>query len=255
MLQPEAFNSKLHFIWFPSSCLGTQFTAPLCFATKVKTWCKFIETFRAAFNSKLETRNSKLPPRVYPVSLGCAKNRVDTEIMLALLEEAGWEITSQPQEADLLLVNTCGFIASACQEAIDTLLELAAVKQSRPGTTLVAAGCLVQRYQQDLPGLLPEVDIFLGVNDFPNIINILATKSVSRQCAGGLSGRVARLPAGLAPAVDHAFLQRLPQNSRRLQPPLHLLHHPRHPGTLTAAVPWIRCWPKPGSWRHAALLS
>jgi ribosomal protein S12 methylthiotransferase len=109
--------------------------------------------------------------------LGCAKNRVDTEIMLALLEEAGWEITSQPQEADLLLVNTCGFIASACQEAIDTLLELAAVKQTRPGTTLVAAGCLVQRYQQDLPGLLPEVDIFLGVNDFPNIVTILATKS------------------------------------------------------------------------------
>ncbi len=115
--------------------------------------------------------------RVYPVSLGCAKNRVDTEIMLALLEESGWEITSQPEQADLLLVNTCGFIASACQEAIDTILELAAVKQGRPGTKLVAAGCLVQRYQQDLPGLLPEVDIFLGVNDFPRIIKILAAES------------------------------------------------------------------------------
>jgi ribosomal protein S12 methylthiotransferase len=113
-------------------------------------------------------------PQVYPVSLGCAKNRVDTEIMLALLEESGWEITSEPRQADLLLVNTCGFIASACQEAIDTLLELAAVKQDRPGTKLVAAGCLVQRYQQDLPDLLPEVDMFLGVNDFPNIIKILA---------------------------------------------------------------------------------
>ena len=114
------------------------------------------------------------PKKVYPVSLGCAKNRVDTEIMLALLEESGWQITSQPREADLLLVNTCGFIASACQEAIDTLLELAAVKQVRPEARLVAAGCLVQRYRQDLPELLPEVDAFLGVNDFPNIINILS---------------------------------------------------------------------------------
>ncbi len=94
--------------------------------------------------------------------------------MLALLEESGWQITSRPQEADLLLVNTCGFIASACQEAIDTILELAAVKQDRPEARLVAAGCLVQRYQQELPDLLPEVDVFLGVNDFPNIINILS---------------------------------------------------------------------------------
>lgn len=114
---------------------------------------------------------------VYPVTLGCAKNRVDTEIMLALLEESGWEITLEPRQADLLLVNTCGFIASACQEAIDTILELAAVKQERPATKLVVAGCLVQRYQQDLPNLLPEVDIFLGVNDFPNIINVLKNYS------------------------------------------------------------------------------
>jgi ribosomal protein S12 methylthiotransferase len=119
------------------------------------------------------------PNKVYPVTLGCAKNRVDTEIMLALLEQSGWEITSQPREADLLLVNTCGFIASACQEAIDTLLELAAVKQDRPGAKLVAAGCLVQRYQVDLPDLLPEVDIFLGVNDFPRIVDILAADSAS----------------------------------------------------------------------------
>jgi ribosomal protein S12 methylthiotransferase len=117
--------------------------------------------------------------RVYPVSLGCAKNRVDTEIMLALLEASGWEITSDPRQAELLLVNTCGFIASACQEAVDTILELAAVKPDRPGTKLVVAGCLVQRYQQELPGLLPEVDIFLGVNDFPNIINILEKESGS----------------------------------------------------------------------------
>lgn len=112
--------------------------------------------------------------RVYPVSLGCAKNRVDTEIMLARLEAAGWEITAEAQDADLLLVNTCGFIASASQEAVDTLLELGLIKRERPGVILVAAGCLVQRYQHDLPGLLPEVDLFLGVNDFPRLAHLLA---------------------------------------------------------------------------------
>jgi ribosomal protein S12 methylthiotransferase len=117
--------------------------------------------------------NTNTPRKVYPVTLGCAKNRVDTEIMLALLEEAHWQITSQPEEADLLLVNTCGFIASACQEAVDTILELAALKQYRPTVRLVTAGCLVQRYGQELPALLPEVDLFVGVNDFPNIVNLL----------------------------------------------------------------------------------
>jgi len=111
---------------------------------------------------------------VYPVSLGCAKNRVDTEIMLAQLEEAGWRITADPGAADLLLVNTCGFIASASQEAIDIILELAVQKQARPGVRLVVAGCLVQRYQRDLPELLPEVDLFVGVNDFPDLTALLA---------------------------------------------------------------------------------
>lgn len=111
---------------------------------------------------------------VYPVSLGCAKNRVDTEIMLARLEEAGWQLTSEPEAADLLLVNTCGFLATAAQEAIDAILELAALKENRPGVRLVVAGCLVQRYQQDLPALLPEVDLFVGVNDFPDLVTLLA---------------------------------------------------------------------------------
>ncbi len=119
------------------------------------------------------------PGSVYPVSLGCAKNRVDTEIMLAQLEESGWQITSDPAAADLLLVNTCGFIAAASQEAIDTILELAVQKQARPGVRLVVAGCLVQRYQQDLPELLPEVDLFVGVNDFPDLAALLAAGPVA----------------------------------------------------------------------------
>ncbi|MGQ9922210.1 MAG: 30S ribosomal protein S12 methylthiotransferase RimO [Desulfobacca sp.] len=120
-----------------------------------------------------ETNNPASIGSVYPVSLGCAKNRVDTEMMLAQLEAAGWQITAAPEAADLLLVNTCGFLASASQEAIDAILELAAVKEARPGVRLVVAGCLVQRYQQDLLKLLPEVDLFVGVNDFPELTALL----------------------------------------------------------------------------------
>lgn len=127
-----------------------------------------------SFEVRIKSISSTNSGSVYPVSLGCAKNRVDTEIMLALLEEAGWQITEAPEVADLLLVNTCGFIASASQEAVDTILELAAIKQSRPGVRLVVAGCLVQRYQESLPELLPEVDLFVGVNDFPDLAGLLA---------------------------------------------------------------------------------
>lgn len=111
---------------------------------------------------------------VYPVTLGCAKNRVDTEIMLALLREAGWQVTTEPAAANLLLVNTCGFLTSACQEAVDTILELATYKETDPDKKLVVTGCLVQRYQGQLPPLLPEVDLFLGVNDFPRLPGLLA---------------------------------------------------------------------------------
>jgi ribosomal protein S12 methylthiotransferase len=92
---------------------------------------------------------------------------VDTEIMLGSLTRAGWEITGTPAAADVLLVNTCAFIAPACQEAVDTILELARAKEADPGKRLVVAGCLVQRYGPELERELPEVDLFLGVNDFP----------------------------------------------------------------------------------------
>jgi ribosomal protein S12 methylthiotransferase len=98
---------------------------------------------------------------------------VDTEIILGQLRAAGWEVCGAPEEASLLLVNTCAFIAPASQEAVDTVLELARHKEADPGKRLVVAGCLVQRYGPELPHLLPEVDIFVGVNDFPGLPQIL----------------------------------------------------------------------------------
>jgi ribosomal protein S12 methylthiotransferase len=98
---------------------------------------------------------------------------VDTEIMLGGLAEAGWEVTGEPAAADLLLVNTCAFIEPACQEAVDTILELARLKEGDPGKRLVVAGCLVQRYGPELAKDLPEVDFFVGVNDFPALADLL----------------------------------------------------------------------------------
>jgi ribosomal protein S12 methylthiotransferase len=127
---------------------------------------------RALKTATSKTQNPE-PKTVFPISLGCPKNLVDTEIMLGGLTHAGWEVTGAPETADLLLVNTCGFIDPACKEAVDTILELARVKENRPEARLVVAGCLVQRYGPELAKELPEVDLFIGVNDFPALAELL----------------------------------------------------------------------------------
>jgi ribosomal protein S12 methylthiotransferase len=99
---------------------------------------------------------------------------VDTEIMLGGLTRAGWEVTGEPAAADLILVNTCAFIEAACQEAVDTILDLARLKEDHPDKRLVVAGCLVQRYGPELEQELPEVDLFIGVNDFPALAEIIS---------------------------------------------------------------------------------
>jgi len=107
------------------------------------------------------------------VSLGCPKNLVDTEIMLGELARHGWQVVGRPEEAEVLLVNTCAFIAPAAQEAVDTILELAQHKAREPEKRLVVAGCLPQRYGRELSELLPEGDLFVGVNDFPRLARLL----------------------------------------------------------------------------------
>ena len=104
------------------------------------------------------------------VSLGCPKNLVDSELMLGLLEQADWQIVEDAHQADLLLINTCGFIQSAVEEAIDEILELSEVKREDPGKSLVVTGCLVQRYGAELMAELPEVDLFLGTEAVPDIV-------------------------------------------------------------------------------------
>ena len=107
--------------------------------------------------------------KVGAISLGCNKNRVDTEAALGLLKSSGFLFTDHPQEADILLVNTCGFIESAKQESIDTILEMASYKETGACRLLVVTGCLAQRYQEELMREIPEIDLLLGVNQYESL--------------------------------------------------------------------------------------
>ncbi|MBC8209323.1 MAG: 30S ribosomal protein S12 methylthiotransferase RimO [Desulfobulbaceae bacterium] len=109
-------------------------------------------------------------PSLHLVSLGCPKNLVDSELMLGLLEQDGWQVVEDPRLADLLLINTCGFIQSAVEEAIAEILDLSVYKQENPEKFLVVTGCLVQRYGAELINELPEVDLFLGTEAVPEIV-------------------------------------------------------------------------------------
>lgn len=106
--------------------------------------------------------------KVGMVSLGCDKNRVDSEIILGAMSK-DYEITNNPKEADIIIVNTCGFIESAKQESINTILEMAEYKRKYKCKLLIATGCLTQRYGEELGELMPEIDIMLGVNDYVKI--------------------------------------------------------------------------------------
>ena len=110
-----------------------------------------------------------MPKTVGVVSLGCAKNRIDTEQMLGLLRAGGWTITADPADAEVIIVNTCGFIQSAKEEAISTLFEMAGYKQTGCCRLLVATGCFAQRYPEAIREEMPEVDVIMGVNDYQKL--------------------------------------------------------------------------------------
>ncbi len=103
------------------------------------------------------------------ISLGCSKNLVDTEVMLHHLHEAGYEITPDETEADVIVVNTCGFIESAKQESIDSILDVAWLKENRSLKAIIATGCLVERYREEVLAQLPEVDALVGVGSLSRI--------------------------------------------------------------------------------------
>ncbi len=146
--------------------------------------------------------------RVGIISLGCAKNLVDAEIMLGSLLKAGMEITNEAAAAEVMIVNTCAFIDSAQEESVDAILESAEVREAQNrGQALVVAGCLSQRFRAELPKLFPEVDAFVGIDQVARIGEIVREARVRRATAqGAVSGRAASRKAkiqGRLAAVAH----------------------------------------------------
>ena len=113
------------------------------------------------------------------VSLGCAKNQTDAETMLAILQDEGYTIVSEPEDADAIIVNTCGFIDSAKQESINTTLEMAQYKTDGKCKLLIMTGCLAERYAKDITDELPEVDAVLGTGDYDKIAEIIKSAKES----------------------------------------------------------------------------
>lgn len=110
---------------------------------------------------------------LFLVSLGCARNQVDSELMTGQLVDAGWKVVSGPEEAMAIVINTCSFIESAANESIDTILEMAAYKRAGACRKLVVAGCLPERYRERISAELPEVDAFLGTGAYAEILRVI----------------------------------------------------------------------------------
>ncbi len=113
-------------------------------------------------------------PKIGFVSLGCPKNQIDTEIMLKELVDAGYEITAEDISADVIIVNTCAFIESAKQEAIDNILDVAWLKKNRKLKGIICCGCLAERYREEIFKELPEVDAVLGTGSIHNIVRAVS---------------------------------------------------------------------------------
>ncbi len=117
-------------------------------------------------------------PRVGFISLGCPKNLVDSEVMMGLLDRAGAELTNDPETAEILVVNTCSFIDSAKQESVDTILEMAEFKKTGRAQKLIVAGCLVERYRDEIRKSIPEVDAVVGTGELEKVLEAAGLSSV-----------------------------------------------------------------------------
>ena len=124
--------------------------------------------------------------RVALISLGCARNLVDSEVLLGHAVEEGLQVVTEPEDADVVVVNTCGFIDSAKQESIDTILGVARLKQDGNLKGVIAVGCLAQRYGEELAKDLPELDAVFGLSDYsavPGVVRKIVNGSGRRWVA------------------------------------------------------------------------
>ncbi len=141
--------------------------------------------------------------RVALISLGCARNLVDSEVLLGHVAEEGLAIVREPEDADVVVVNTCGFVEEAKQESIDTILDACRLKEDGRVKGVVAVGCLAQRYADDLRKELPEVDAVLGISDYSGV------PSLVRRIVNGTAGRMAATIDGGKPKSARSDVGRL----------------------------------------------
>ena len=162
------------------------------------------------------------------VSLGCPKNLVDSEVMMGILARAGYELTPRAGEADVLVVNTCSFIAPAQKESVDSILEMAEYKKFGRAQKLIVAGCMVERYRNEIREQIPEVDAVIGTGEVEKILASLRRPAASRRFRTYRRRGAAdvSLPRRDAAHSRHAAPHRLHQDQRRLRPSLHFLRDP-----------------------------
>ena len=173
------------------------------------------------------------------ISLGCAKNLVNTEQMMALCRDAGHIVTGAPEGADVAVLNTCGFIESAKSEAIDNILELAQLKKAGKLKKLLAAGCLTQRYPDDIRAELPEVDGMLGTGSYTDVV-----QAVEELMAGERPEHFGRMDRALAPAPSAPVLGPVQWLGWERRPPARKFSLPGNLGQ-GAAIDYTRTPGKP----------
>ena len=147
--------------------------------------------------------------KVALISLGCPKNLVNSEQMLYLMSEAGMELVPEPEDADTVVINTCGFIESAKSEAIDTIIEMGELKKAGKIKSIVAAGCLVQRYKDEISKELPELDAMLGTGSYGDIVEAVKASLKGKPFGkfGDIDGAVEEMGRIVSTGPSWAYLR------------------------------------------------
>ena len=186
---------------------------------------------------------------IHFISLGCAKNVVNCEQMMELCREAGYELREDPVGCDVAVINTCGFLSSASEEAIENILRMAELKKAGQLKKILVTGCMTQRYQEEVPKELPEVDGILGTGSYKDIVSAVEEVMAggSPRCFDDINapvdefGRVITTPPGMPTCGSlRAVTTGAPSAS-----------FPSF-GAATAAAPWTRCWRRQRHWRTVA---
>ncbi|HUR32438.1 MAG TPA: 30S ribosomal protein S12 methylthiotransferase RimO [Vicinamibacterales bacterium] len=160
------------------------------------------------------------------ISLGCPKNLVDSEVMLGLAQQAGHELTQDPADADVLVVNTCAFIDSAKKESIDTILEMAQHKKDGSAQRLVVTGCLAERYRDELKTEIPEIDAILGTGEVPDIVAAIGGVATRHTSPLTFFRPTVKFPEATLQNADPEADARAAANTRAPIPGRHDMHTP-----------------------------